>query len=244
MASDEVQEIYNLIYMRTVLIYWKQTAFLHSDIFIHVIMGDIWSITNANIQTVWCLKVRMTVTEEHPFCIVPKTTCRTRGMSFIRRSHFRVKREQRDCNVSAQVLTMMVPPVCVLKGLSTLLCTRKLGRKMRGGISVIVATTRDHWEKKEQAASCVLPENQQLKPQTPKDLRRIKKQKLTLTKRKHLLFQTQFDMKLWNDASWQQVKNQQYYHAQYMYMYCRRQRKQQSLHKLLKQKQQQQTYRK
>jgi len=41
--------------------------------------------------------------------------------------------------------TMMVPPVCVRKGFRTLRCTRKLGRNRRGGISVMVATTKDHW---------------------------------------------------------------------------------------------------
>lgn len=40
--------------------------------------------------------------------------------------------------------TMMVPPVWVRSGFSTLRCTRKLGRNMRGGISVMVATTKDH----------------------------------------------------------------------------------------------------
>ena len=40
--------------------------------------------------------------------------------------------------------TIMVPPVWVRRGLSTFLCTRKLGRKMTGGISVMVATAKDH----------------------------------------------------------------------------------------------------
>lgn len=38
----------------------------------------------------------------------------------------------------------MVPPVWVRRGFSTFLCTRKLGRKMTGGISVMVATAKDH----------------------------------------------------------------------------------------------------
>lgn len=42
------------------------------------------------------------------------------------------------------VLTIIVPPVCVRKGFSTFRCTRKLGRTRRGGISVMVATTIDH----------------------------------------------------------------------------------------------------
>lgn len=73
---------------------------------------------------------------------------------------------------------MIVPPVCVLKGLSTLLCTRKLGRKMRGGISVIVATTRDHWGKmsRDLHESCLLPVKGQLKPQT-----HISQMKITVT---------------------------------------------------------------
>lgn len=40
--------------------------------------------------------------------------------------------------------TMMVPPVWVRRGFSTFRCTRKLGRKMTGGISVMVATAKDH----------------------------------------------------------------------------------------------------
>lgn len=40
--------------------------------------------------------------------------------------------------------TITVPPVWVRRGFSTFLCTRKLGRRMRGGISVIVATAKDH----------------------------------------------------------------------------------------------------
>jgi hypothetical protein len=44
--------------------------------------------------------------------------------------------------------TMMVPPVWVRRGLSTFLCTRKFGRKMTGGISVMVATTKDHCGKR------------------------------------------------------------------------------------------------
>lgn len=40
--------------------------------------------------------------------------------------------------------TIMVPPVWVRRGFSTFLCTRKLGRKMTGGISVMVATAKDH----------------------------------------------------------------------------------------------------
>lgn len=44
--------------------------------------------------------------------------------------------------------TMMVPPVWVRRGFSTFLCTRKLGRKMTGGISVMVATAKDHCGKR------------------------------------------------------------------------------------------------
>lgn len=44
--------------------------------------------------------------------------------------------------------TIMVPPVWVRRGFSTFLCTRKLGRKMTGGISVMVATAKDHCGKR------------------------------------------------------------------------------------------------
>lgn len=53
-------------------------------------------------------------------------------------------RQWSDEKETPQTLTMIVPPVCVRKGLNTFRCTRKLGRNRSGGISVIVATTKDH----------------------------------------------------------------------------------------------------
>ena len=54
--------------------------------------------------------------------------------------------------------TIMVPPVWVRRGLSTFLCTRKLGRKMTGGISVMVATAKDHCGKRHGLCGLPLPD--------------------------------------------------------------------------------------
>lgn len=93
---------------------------------------------------------------------------------------------------------MIVPPVCVLKGLSTLLCTRKLGRKMRGGISVIVATTRDHWGKmsRDLHESCLLPVQGQLKPQT-----HLSQMKITVKHKIKKKEKTQHDLMLVRSSS-------------------------------------------
>lgn len=54
--------------------------------------------------------------------------------------------------------TIMVPPVWVRRGLSTFLCTRKLGRKMTGGISVMVATAKDHCGERHGLCGLPLPD--------------------------------------------------------------------------------------